>query len=161
MNYIKNSMMNILKNETFSYLFFGVLTTIVNYSIFVVGLSVMGEDAVLTVNIIAFVGATIFAYLTNKMFVFESKKWNFKHIIFEISKFTGARIFSLLVEQAGLYMASEWLRLGKYVLFSMNCLIIAKVVLSFVSVVLNYFASKFVVFKKEKLDESTDDCSCL
>lgn len=49
-----------LKNETFSYLFFGVLTTIVNYSIFVVGLSVMGEDAVLTVNIIAFIGATLF-----------------------------------------------------------------------------------------------------
>lgn len=151
--------MKIIKSETFSYLFYGVLTTIVNYSIFIMGLSAMGEDNVLIVNIIAFVGATLFAYLTNKIFVFKSRSWNVKTIFLEMSKFVGARIFSLFVEQVGLYIGSEMLRLGEHVLFAVNCLIIAKVILSFLSVILNYFASKFVVFKKEKLDESTDDCS--
>ena len=152
-------MIKLLKNETISYLFFGVLTTIVNYSIFIAGLFFMGEDNVLVVNVIAFIGATLFAYLTNKIFVFGNRQWNVKYIFFEMSKFTGARIFSLLVEQAGLYVASDWIGLGRIVLFSINCLIIAKVVLSFVSVLLNYFASKFIVFRKEKVNESTDDCS--
>lgn len=156
---IRNKMMKIIKSETFSYLFYGVLTTIVNYAIFIVGLSGMGEEHVLVVNIIAFVGATVFAYLTNKIFVFKTKKWNIKTLFFEMSKFVGARIFSLFIEQVGLYVGTKMLRLGEYVLLSVNCLIIAKVVLSFASVMLNYFASKFVVFKKEKLDEGTDDCS--
>ena len=151
--------MKIVKSETFSYLFYGVLTTIVNYAIFIVGLSTMGEDNVLVVNVIAFIGATLFAYLTNKIFVFNSRTWNVRTIFLEMSKFVGARIFSLFVEQVGLYIGSEILRLGEYVLLSVNCLIIAKVVLSFASVILNYFASKFIVFKKEKLDEDTDDCS--
>lgn len=153
--------MKILKNETFSYLFFGVLTTIVNYSIFIVGLSLIGKEDVLLVNIFAFVGATLFAYITNKIFVFSSQSWSVKHVFFELGKFTGARVFSLLLEQMGLYVASEWLELGNRFLFSINCLVIAKILLSFASVLLNYFASKFVVFKKEKIYEGADDCSCL
>jgi putative flippase GtrA len=153
--------MRILKNETFSYLFFGILTTIVNYSIFIVGLSLIGKEDVLIVNVFAFVGATLFAYITNKIFVFRSHKWCVKHVLLELGKFSGARLFSLLLEQLGLYVASEWLELGNYFLFSINCLIIAKIMLSFASVLLNYFASKFVVFKKEKINEGTDDCSCL
>ncbi len=150
-----------LKNETFSYLLFGILTTVVNYTIFVIGLSITGDKKVLLVNMVAFVGATLFAYITNKIFVFKSRNWTMKQVFLELGKFTSARVFSLLLEQAGLFIASDWMKLGDSYLFSLNCLIIAKVILSFVSVLLNYFASKFVVFKKEKVDESTDDCAGL
>lgn len=150
-----------LKKESVSYLFFGVLTTIVNYTIFVVGLSLTNEKKVLLVNMIAFVGATLFAYVTNKIFVFRSMEWKMQQIISELGKFVGARVFSLCVEQVGLYISSEFLHLQRFSIISINGLVIVKVVLSFVSVLLNYFASKFIVFKKERVNESTDDCSSL
>lgn len=146
----RNWLLKIFQSEAFSYLFFGLLTTVVNYTVFIVGLSAMGQEAVLSVNIIAFLVATIFAYLTNKVFVFHKQIWNVREIFAEIWKFTSARVFSLLIEQLGLYVSAEWLELGEQTLLSVNCLVIAKVLLSFVSVCLNYFASKFVVFKKEK-----------
>lgn len=140
----------ILKNETISYLFFGVLTTVVNYTIFVVGLSLAGEKEVLIVNMNAFIGATIFAYITNKLFVFNSVGWKIKQIVMELGKFVGARVFSLVIEQLGLYIATEHFNVGEYFVLSINGVVITKVVLSFVAVLLNYFASKFIIFKKEK-----------
>lgn len=86
-----------MKTEAFSYLFFGVLTTIVNYSIFVVGVSITNQKRVLLVNLVAFVGANLFAYTTNRIFVFYSTSWKWKQIINETSKFTGARICQVLL----------------------------------------------------------------
>lgn len=145
-----NWCVKVLKSETLSYLFFGVLTTVVNYTIFVVGLSLVGENDVLTVNMIAFIGATLFAYITNKLFVFYSVGWKIKQIVIELGKFVGARVFSLVIEQLGLYMATVHFNVGEYFVFSINGVVITKVVLSFVAVLLNYFASKFIIFNKEK-----------
>lgn len=154
-----NWIIKLMKNETISYLVFGVMTTIVNYSIFVAGLSLTNEEHILTVNIIAFLGATLFAYITNKLFVFHSLGWTIRQLIWEFGKFAGARVFSLGVEQVGLYVATKNFHVEKYSLLFMNAVIVVKVVLSFVSVLLNYFASKFIVFKRRKGNESTDDCS--
>ena len=62
----------VISKEVISYLFFGVMTTVVNFVIF--GLC-EGRMNVLIVNAIAWVGAVIFAFITNKLFVFESKSW--------------------------------------------------------------------------------------
>lgn len=140
----------LIKAEVFSYLFFGVLTTVVNYAIFISGLSLTNQKHVLLVNFAAFVGATLFAYFTNKIFVFHSIVWRLKHFFKELSKFVIARIFSLCIEQLGLYIAIVRLNVEQYSVYSLNGIVITKVVLSFVAVLLNYFASKFIVFKKEK-----------
>lgn len=147
---IYNKIRRLMKAEAFSYLFFGVLTTVVNYTIFVVGLSITNQKQILLVNLVAFVGATLFAYITNKIFVFHSADWQWKQIINEIGKFTGARIFSLCIEQFGLYVATEVFYVERYSVCSLNGVVLSKVLLSFVAVLLNYFASKFLVFKKEK-----------
>lgn len=147
---IYNGIRKLIKTETFSYLFFGVLTTVVNYTIFICGLSLTNQRHVLIVNLAAFVGATLFAYFTNKVFVFHSMVWKVKQIFSQLSKFAGARIFSLCIEQLGLYIAIEVFYVERYSICSLNGLAISKVVLSFIAVLLNYFASKFIVFKKEK-----------
>ena len=145
-----NWIQKLIKTEAFSYLFFGVLTTVVNYTIFICGLSLTNQKHVLLVNLVAFVGATLFAYFTNKVFVFHSIVWKLKLIFSELSKFVGVRIFSLCIEQMGLYIAIEVFYVERYSIYSLNGLVISKVVLSFVAVLLNYFASKFIVFKEEK-----------
>ena len=140
----------LVKTEAFSYLFFGVLTTVVNYAIFISGLSLTNQKHVLLVNFVAFVGATLFAYFTNKIFVFHSIVWKLKQFFKELSKFAIARIFSLCIEQLGLYIVTVELNVEQYRVCFVNGIVITKVALSFVAVLLNYFASKFIVFKKEK-----------
>lgn len=139
-----------MRTEAFLYLIFGVLTTIVNYGIFIVGLEVTHQDRTLLVNFVAFCGATLFAFLTNKAFVFRSPNWEFRKISVELCEFVGARVFSLCIEQLGLLIAIEWFQVEYYNIGLVDGLIVSKVVLSLVSVLINYFASKFLVFGKEK-----------
>ena len=136
-----------LNKETLSYLFFGVLTTIINYLAFVVGIFILGPNNTLTVNTIAFILATIFAYVTNKIWVFNSKSWSIKILKSEITSFLGARIFSFLFEQLGLLVCISILNVANYYIFNVNGIMISKVILSFLVVILNYVVSKFFIFK--------------
>ena len=146
---MKEKILKILKSETGSYLFFGVMTTAVNYVSFIVFLKLLGYDRVLTVNTIAFVFAATFAYFTNKLFVFRSKSFEFKVLIKEIIAFFSARIMSYLFEQAGLYISSDVLQLERFSVLGINCVLIAKVVLSFTVVLINWAISKFFIFKQK------------
>ena len=71
-----------------SYLFFGVLTTIVNYLVYLPLYNLAGISAAVS-NIIAWVAAVVFAYVTNKPFVFKSHDWSMKTVLPELSKFVG------------------------------------------------------------------------
>ena len=153
-------MKRLLNKETGLYLLFGVMTTVVNYSVFIMGLYIVGEKKTLIVNIVAFIVATVFAYITNKIFVFQSKNWKYTNLIIEFGEFVGARLFSLGFEEVGLFFSQIILHFDERYLRGINCLILAKIILSFVSVLLNYFASKLIVFKGVK-NESTNDNSCL
>ena len=140
----------LINRETILYLIFGVLTTLLNLAIFKLGCSRYGNDAALAVNVVAFVAAASFAYVTNKLFVFESKSWNLKLLCREIPSFFGARIASFAIEEAGLCICTEWLNAGQYSFFGINGLIIAKILLSVIVVILNYIFSKLFIFKQTK-----------
>lgn len=133
--------------ETVSYLFFGVLTTVVNYGVFALILHFFGAESTLIANGAAFVAAVAFAYVTNKLFVFESKSWAKEVLARELPSFVGARLFSFAFEELGL-LVCIWLQVERYSLFGLNGILIAKIILSFVVVVLNYFFSKCFIFKK-------------
>lgn len=62
-----------------SYLFFGVLTTVVNYLVYLPLYNLLGISAAVS-NIIAWVAAVAFAYVTNKPFVFKSHDWSMKTV---------------------------------------------------------------------------------
>lgn len=140
--------------EGILYLFFGVLTTIVNFLAFWLFEIILGSDLYLLSNAIAWVIAVAFAYLTNKLLVFRSGDFDRRVLLKEIPEFLGARVLSFLIEEGGM-----WLLVGvmDFAAISFSLLgitvtgsLIAKIILAVVVVLLNYFFSKFIIFKKNK-----------
>ncbi len=136
--------------EPFLYLFFGVLTTLINYGVFWLLNEMCGGRYVLLTNLATFIAATAFAFLTNKQFVFRSRSWRPGVVLREGASFTAARLFSFAIEEIGLYIAAYPLAMGKYRFGPIDGVMLAKILLSFLAVLLNYFFSKFLVFKRKK-----------
>lgn len=141
--------------EIIVYFIFGVLTTAVNLITFYILEALFGTaDSYLYNNLIAWVVGVVFAYITNKLIVFESKSWKLKLVLREASEFVGARVFSLAVEEAGLWLLIDLLKWGSFSesLFGFQITggLIAKVILAVIVVILNYIFSKFIIFKKNK-----------
>ena len=120
------------------YLIFGVLTTAVNYIVYLPCYNVL-ELSGSASNAIAWVGAVAFAYLTNKPFVFQSRDWSARTVIPELTKFVGCRIGSGVLETAIIFLTVDWLGWNGNVM---------KLLTSVLVVVLNYIGSKLLVFKK-------------
>ena len=100
---MKKIFKQIANRETLSYLIFGIMTTIVNFGTFIVFNQIFGERYYLLSNIFTFIIATLFAFVTNKQFVFQSKTWAWNTLITELLSFTAARVGTFLViEEAGL-----------------------------------------------------------
>ncbi len=132
----------LINKETITYVIFGGLTTVVNYAIYYLFYKFTAIDPIIY-NIIAWVAAVIFAFITNKLFVFESKSFATKLLFQEFMSFIGARLLSLLFETGFLALTVK--------VFHMNELL-AKIIAAVFVVIFNYFASKFFIFKK-KIDE--------
>lgn len=124
--------------DVISYLFFGVLTTAVNYLVYLPCYNLLGLNAAVS-NVIAWVFAVAFAYLTNKPFVFKSHDWSSKTVVPELTKFVGSRIASGVLETAIIFVTVDLLRWDGNLM---------KLATSVLVVVLNYVASKLLVFKK-------------
>ena len=121
------------------YLFFGVTTTAVNWCIYAVTHDFLGMTAA---NAVAWLGAVAYAFVTNKLFVFESKspRW-----LAEGVKFFASRGLSGVVE---VLLPTGVFALGlDQSLFSLEGGV-AKALVSVVVIVMNYVLSKFLVFRK-------------
>ena len=125
--------------DVLSYLLFGVLTTVVNYVIYLPCYNLLGLSATVS-NLIAWVVAVAFAYLTNKPFVFRSHDWSAKTVIPELTKFVSCRVASGAVESLILLLTVDILHWNGNVW---------KLVTSVLVVVLNYIGSKLLVFRKK------------
>lgn len=155
---MKELIKKFINKETIIYLVFGVLTTVVNLGIFkifdVIFTSVTNTDLTLLTNFIAWVAAVAFAYVTNKLWVFESKSWKMSVLKKEIPSFVGARVLTLGIEQLGLLIFITWLGFEKYSLdvfgtFSVGGKMLVKAGLAVFVVVTNYVLSKFIIFKNK------------
>lgn len=125
--------------EIIRYLIIGVLTTIVSLAIYY-GLTLTILDVKVPIelqiaNILSWIGAVIFAYFTNKYYVFKNNNKDKKGII----KFFSSRIITLLIDMFLMYIFVTRL--------SFNDKII-KILVQIVVVISNYVLSKFFVFKK-------------
>lgn len=144
----------LLNRETILYIIFGVATTVVNYLVFHLLYNVLWDQSrSLIANAAAFVAAVIFAFVVNKLFVFESKSWSTQTLKREIPSFLAARIGSFGIEEAGLFLAEKVLKLGGVVAvtvgsLSLDWITVIKVLLAFVVVALNYVFCKLFIFKK-------------
>ena len=124
--------------DVLSYLVFGVLTTVVNYLIYLPVYNLCGVSAALS-NIIAWVGAVVFAFLTNKPFVFHSHDWSAGTVVPELTKFVSCRLASGLMETVILLLTVDVLH------WNGN---IWKLVTQVLVIIINYVGSKLLVFKK-------------
>ncbi len=124
--------------DILAYLFFGVLTTVVNYVVYLPCYNLLHLSAAVS-NVIAWVVAVAFAYLTNKPFVFRSHDWTAKTVVPELTKFVGSRIASGALETGIIFLTVDVL------LWNGN---VMKLVTSVLVVIINYIASKLLVFRK-------------
>ena len=129
--------------EQIMYLIFGGLTTIINWLVYVL-LVAVGQDIEVT-NVIAWLVAVLFAYVTNRAFVFQCKATNKKEVFKEFVRFFGSRVATGIVEIVGfpvLYrigLIQELLGIAGF---------LAKITVSVAVIILNYVCSKVIVFRK-------------
>ena len=137
--------------EIFNFLIFGVLTTLVKWSVYSVLVMKFLVDKNVS-NIIAWACAVSFAFITNKRWVFESKSKDKQSLLREGLTFLGSRIGTGVVE-IGLFPLLLALGLNEK-LFGIEGFV-AQVISTIVVIILNYIFSKFIVFKKanQKEDE--------
>ena len=98
-------------------------------------------------NVIAWVAAVTFAYVTNRIWVFESKRKGFFPIVCEIAAFAGGRVLTLLLQEAIMGIFCTWLGLNEYLF---------KVIAAVLVVILNYFISKLLVFRKTRREAAAE-----
>ncbi|MFR3685575.1 MAG: GtrA family protein [Enterococcus sp.] len=134
--------------EIFIYLFFGGLTTVVNIITFTLSYQMFHLNWPIS-NTISWIFSVLFAFVTNKVWVFQSKSENFKELTWEFSKFIFARVVSFGMDMACMYLFIDMLHTGN---------LVAKIITQIVVVVANYIFSKVFIFKKVEIieDEKTN-----
>ncbi len=125
--------------EVLLYLVFGALTTLINIVVFYICRKLKLE--IYLSNIIAWILSVLFAFITNKIFVFESKNKNKKDSIKEMLSFFTFRILSLIFDMAFMYLMIQIIMCNE--MFS-------KILSNVFVIILNYIFSKVFVFKKRK-----------
>ena len=126
--------------EAMRYLVFGALTTVINIIVFAI-CSKMADLSTTISNIIAWIIAVLFAYVTNKLYVFDSKTFKLKDLAREIFSFFSARIATLVIETAFLWVVIDKLGFNE---------ILMKIISNIIVIILNYIFSKIFIFKKDK-----------
>ena len=133
--------------EQLLYLIFGGLTTVVDWGVsfllYFVWASALETNVLLVhvANTIAWAAAVIFAYVTNRRWVFESNRRGVCAILLEFLSFAGARISTLLLQELTVFVLFDLLAWNVYAV---------KVIAAVLVVIANYFISKFLVFRREK-----------
>lgn len=123
-----------------SYLFWGGMTTAVNYAtyfVFTIGLHVN----YLMSNCVAWAAGVVFGYVVNKIYVFRSKDWHFSVAFRECWQFVMSRVASGIVETGILKIFVDFLDCSDVVI---------KICANIISVIMNYVLSKFIIFRKRK-----------
>ena len=123
-------------SEVINYLIFGVLTTLVSIGIYALCTKCFHINYMIS-NCISWIISVLFAYITNRIFVFKSKS---SDIVIEMYQFFKYRIFSFLIDVFLMYVLVELINIDD---------MISKVIVQVVVIILNYVFSKIFVFKKE------------
>ena len=133
-----NNIKRILNKETISYVIFGVLTTIINLTLYYFFSKIININYLIS-NIISWIISVIFSYITNKLYVFNSKDKRMDVIVKEFIKFINCRLTSGFIEVLLLFLLVDIIKLND---------IISKLAIGVIVVVLNFIFSKIFVFQK-------------
>lgn len=122
-----------------AYAVFGVFTTIVNIASYSVCYNNLGLSNTFS-NVIAWILAVTFAYLTNKVWVFDSKSWKWDVLKKEVMAFISCRIATGILDLVLMYVSVD--------LMDWNALLM-KICSNVLVIILNYVFSKLVIFKEK------------
>lgn len=125
--------------ELVTYVIVGFTTTVVSFVALYTFHSIIGMRVEIA-NIFAWIVAVIFSFVMNKYVVFKSKDKNIKLLLKEFLEFVAARMASFFVDEGLLILGCDVLHMNAY---------IVKCISEVFVVVINYFFSKYVVFKKK------------
>ena len=120
------------------YLFFGICTTAINTICYWLLYDVLPFENLLS-TILAWLAAVIFAFITNKLFVFESKRTSTQECINEVVSFFGCRLLTGILDVVIMAVAVDMLRWNG---------LLWKLISNIIVTIINYIASKFWIFKK-------------
>lgn len=126
--------------EIINYLIFGGLTTLVNFISYIIFAKALSLDEVVS-SCLSWLAAVLFAYVVNKLFVFESKKNGLKAVFKEMLTFFGCRVLSGILCDVGTFALMVKV-------FNIND-IVSKIVTQVMVIVTNYVLSKWIVFRKK------------
>ncbi|MBQ2944929.1 MAG: GtrA family protein [Ruminococcus sp.] len=150
-------------HEFIMYMVFGVGTTIVSWMSFAIFTKIVPTftfagitvDCTTTANVLSWICAVIFAYVTNKLWVFNSKSWRARIVFPEFGKFVSSRFITGVIEWVGLPLL---IAVGlDQTIFGIEGML-AKITVSVVVIILNYVFSKLFIFKRKKtIRELTED----
>lgn len=131
-------------NDVLRYIFIGGCTTLVN----LVSYYLLRMFTTLNLNVantISIILAILFAYVTNSTIVFRSKVNGAKERFAEFIKFVSARLTTMVIEVGGVWLMADVLKMNDY---------IAKFIIQFIVLVVNYILSKVFVFAKKEKEEA-------
>ncbi len=123
-----------------SYLFFGVCTTLINTVSYGVLYEVLDISNVIS-TVIAWLVAVIFAFVTNKLWVFESRSTAGKDVLPELISFFGCRLATGVLDVVIMFVAVDMMQQNS---------VIWKLISNVLVIVINYVAGKWVIFKEKK-----------
>lgn len=126
--------------EVVLYLVFGVLTTLVNILVYFILADVLGIYY-LAGNAAAWVLSVLFAYVTNRTYVFQSKASGAAAVARELILFVGCRLLSGAFDMGCMYLCVDVLRMDG---------MLAKIISNVIVVILNYLFSKLLIFRKKR-----------
>ena len=127
----------LVNRETITYLVFGVLTTIIGFGTYWL-FSYIGMGTI-TANSVSSAIAVLFAFITNKIFVFKSSSWKIKTALRELGSFVVGRLATYLMETIILYLLVDTLGFNNLICKGLTMVMV---------VIGNYIISKFAVFRK-------------
>ncbi len=138
MEQMKDLIKKFFTKEIILYAIFGVLTTLVNIVCFYILTKFINLEENFS-NVISIIAAILFAYFTNRKFVFNSTATTAKEKLTEFGKFILGRAFSMIVELVGFFLMFNIASIDEF---------ISKILISIIVIILNFFISKFFAFKK-------------
>lgn len=128
--------------EVFIYLFFGGLATLVNFITYFIARDTLNLN-LFNSNTISWIAAVLFAFITNKLWVFQSKSENFLELSIEFAKFIFYRILSYGIDMGVMFLLIEGIGVSDFW---------SKLITQIIVVIANYLFSKLFIFKpKDKI----------
>ncbi len=147
MDKIKELIKKVCTKEVISYIIFGVLTTVVNIIVSYILKAIFKVEGNIA-STIGIICSILFAYFTNRKWVFESKANKAKEKWMEFGKFILGRAFTMVIEIIGVFLLNDIIHM-LYGIFSDNiAYLINKCIITVIVIILNFFISKFFAFKK-------------